>query len=192
MCEVALKLAPFADDLDFDANDSSRSEGEQSAEQGGSSRSSGEGGVSSGEGGVDGRQGKGAVSLAQTQAAAVRTVRTALDLITFQRGKTGMLLDDDGDRFRDRTRYYGDNASRFAIHGQGTSPHRLAVRMRHTFLTSYVRPPATRRTPHATCRTPHAAARHMPHATRHTNHIHTTYIPRLSCIHAVWMHTSNV
>jgi hypothetical protein len=48
----------------------------------------------------------------------VHAIRGALDLITFQRGADGRVLDGD-DRYRDRARYCLDDAAKFAVHGQG-------------------------------------------------------------------------
>jgi len=82
MASVALAVAPFAEQLDFDAP---------------------------------------AEECEQVQLAAVRAVRSALDITTFQRNAQNELNGGVGvhSRHRDRARYCGDDAARFAVHGQG-------------------------------------------------------------------------
>lgn len=52
------------------------------------------------------------------QCEAVAAIRGCLDLNTFQRDDQNRLV-ANGERFRDRDRYCGDDAARFAVHGQG-------------------------------------------------------------------------
>eukprot|EP00854_Cymbomonas_tetramitiformis_P010583 gene10583-12519_t len=52
------------------------------------------------------------------QCEAVAAIRGCLDLNTFQRDDRNRLV-ANGERFRDRDRYCGDDAARFAVHGQG-------------------------------------------------------------------------
>jgi hypothetical protein len=59
-----------------------------------------------------------AAAIEALQLQAIRTVRGALDLTTFQRDPAGV-AQIDAARSRDRTRYCGDNAARFAVRGQG-------------------------------------------------------------------------
>jgi len=55
-------------------------------------------------------------TLEDVQRHCVVAIRGCLDLITFQRGENGVLKEG---RTRDRQRYCGDNATQFALHGQG-------------------------------------------------------------------------
>ena len=82
MASVAVAVAPFAEQLDFDAP---------------------------------------AEECEQVQLAAVCAVRSALDITTFQRNAQNELNGGVGvhSRHRDRARYCGDDAARFAVHGQG-------------------------------------------------------------------------